>query len=76
MQVRVGKYPRLIKSTEIEMDMQVSIEDWMFRGNCGICGNEGGATRTPEYILYIILNKRTYLPRFPAYMVLILYMFL
>ena len=33
MQVRVGKYPRLIKSTEIEMDMQVSIEDWMFRGN-------------------------------------------
>jgi hypothetical protein len=57
------------------MDMQVSVEDWMFRETCGICGNEGGATGTPEYILYIILDKRTYLPRFPAYMVLILYMF-
>lgn len=57
------------------MDMQVSVEDWMFRGNCGICGNEGGATGTPEYILYIILEKRIYLPRFPTYMVLILYMF-
>jgi hypothetical protein len=48
MQVGLGKYPRLIKSTEIEMDMQVSVEDWMFWGNCG---NEGGATGTPEYIL-------------------------
>ena len=68
MEVRVGKYPRLIKSTEIEMTTQVSIEDWMFR--------ERGCDRhTRIYIIDIILNltkEQTY-PKTALYGTYIIY---